>query len=80
MRSFQIIYILIFLVVFFGSALGGLKNFMAVFGRDSIVLKRWIRLTYFVVILFLVAGFVFLYIYPKQPRHIDSYTLHIYFN
>jgi uncharacterized protein len=80
MRSFQIIYILIFLVVFFGSALGGLKNFLAVFGRDSIVLKRWIRLTYFVVILFLVAGFVFLYIYPKQPRHIDSYTLHIYFN
>lgn len=80
MRSFQITYILIFLVLFFGSAVGGLKNFLAVLGNDSVVLKRRIKLIYSAVILFLVAGFVFLYIYPQQPRHLNSYSLHIYFN
>jgi len=77
MRSFQIIYIILFLVVFSFLAWLAYKNVSILIRKQNQNRSKWI----FVLLNGLVLlGFIFLYIYPYQPRQATNYPVYFYFN
>ena len=77
MRSFQIVFILIFLLVFALLAWLSYKNISTIINMQSRKHAKWIFLL-FNGLAFL--GFIFLYIYPLQPSHATNYPTYFYFN
>jgi len=77
MRSFQILFLFLFFAIFILVALGSLMNL------KTIASKRFFRI-FRPVFQILHAGvllmFLFLYVYPNQPREASNYPLYFYFN
>lgn len=77
MRSFQFIYIFLFLLLFATLAWLSYKNVSAVAKEKNTKSTKWI---YFVLNGFALIGFIVLYIYPFQPRSATNYPVYFYFN
>ncbi|MFW5822423.1 MAG: metallophosphoesterase [Tangfeifania sp.] len=77
MRSFQIIYIILFFVVFSFLAWLAYKNVSTIIKKQNRNRGKWILLLLNGLVLL---GFIFLYIYPYQPRQATNYPVYFYFN
>ncbi len=77
MKSFQLIYILSFLIFYGIIGWGALKNLMNIYHpKYSASVKR----TFFIQTLLLIFFFIFLYIYPNHPRQANNYKFQLIFN
>ncbi len=77
MRSFQMIFLLLFVLFYAIINFAALKNLIQSFSRKW---KKQITWIFCIYSLFLIGTFVFLYIYPYNPRHAHNYTVYLYFN
>lgn len=77
MRSFQIVYIILFLFVFILLAWLAYKNVSAITKKQNRNRSKWIFILLNGLVLL---GFIFLYIYPYQPRQATNYPAYFYFN
>lgn len=77
MRSFQIIYIILFLVIFVLLAWSSYKSISTIIKKQRRNRIKWIFIFLNGLVLL---GFIFLYIYPYQPRQATNYPAYFYFN
>lgn len=77
MRSFQILYILFFIIFYLLLAGGSIKNLTAIFLQNN---KRLLKRSLWFLNVIIILGFIFLYIYPNQPRNTTNYPIYFYFN
>ncbi len=77
MRSFPLLLISIFLLFYFLITFGAFKNLIKLTSESFRQSSKWIFWSFNLILLF---SFVFLYIYPNQPRHATDYTIYFYFN
>jgi predicted MPP superfamily phosphohydrolase len=77
MRSFQLLSILFFIVIYLLFAGGAIKNLTEVFSQDY---KKWLRRGLWILNVIVISGFIFLYIYPNQPRNTTNYPVYFYYN
>ncbi|WP_372934316.1 metallophosphoesterase [Mariniphaga sediminis] len=77
MRSFQLLFLLVFILIFFLTATGTIQNLKQIFGKRSF---KFLPLFYGLVSFLILAGFVVLYIYPYQPREASYYPVYFFFN
>ena len=77
MRSFQILFLIIFIAFYVIVGLGAYLNL-----NKSILpkYKNSIRWTFGIYSFLMLGIFIFLYIYPNQPQHAKNYNLYFYFN
>ena len=76
MRSFQILFLLLFIVLYVAVSLGTFKNLK----NASKSYKKYYTWLLGAYSLLFFGAFIFLYIYPNQPRHAHNYTIYFYFN
>ncbi|QGY47098.1 metallophosphoesterase [Maribellus comscasis] len=74
MRSFQLLYILLFTGLYILACLGAYLDL-----RKLLRNKRF-KIGYWLYVIMFIFFFVFLYIYPNQPREADNYLTYFYFN
>ena len=77
MRSFQFIYIILFLLVFTFIAWLSYKNISILIKKQNRNRTKWI---YILLNGLALLGFIFLYIYPFQARQATNYPIYFYFN
>ncbi len=77
MRSFALLYISLFLLFYFLITFGAYKNLIQLTSERFRKMSKWIFWSYNFILLL---SFVFLYIYPMQPRTATDYTVYFYFN
>jgi uncharacterized protein len=77
MRSFPILFLLIFLIFFLLIIFGAVKNINTVSPRR---LKKTIRINYILLHVLMLFVFIYLYIYPNQPREATNYTVYLIYN
>jgi len=77
MRSFPILYLLIFLIFYLLITIGANKNLIRLFSENKRKLINWI---FWSINLFILIGFIFLYIYPYNAREASNYPAYFYFN
>ncbi len=77
MRSFPIIYLVIFLLFFLLIIIGSGKNLIKVASRKS---KRTVMTVFILFHVLLLIIFVYLYIYPNQPREATNYSVYVIYN
>jgi len=76
MRSFSIIYLLIFLAFYALITIGGYKVIAKVVKKHS----KKVMWIFIIAAILTFGGFVFLYIYPNQANSASNYPLYFYFN
>ncbi|MCG6187776.1 metallophosphoesterase [Maribellus maritimus] len=74
MRSFQLLYILLFAGFYILVCLG------AYFNLGNLLRNKSFKIGYWVYVIMFIFFFVFLYIYPNQPGEADNYFTYFYFN
>lgn len=77
MRSFQLLYLVLFLLFFLLVIIGAWKNIKAITAKRFTTATS----TFFIlfhILMFLV--FIFLYIYPNQPRGATNYSVYLIYN
>jgi len=77
MRSFPVIYLLIFLIFYFLITIGAYKNLIRLFSNSKKKTVNWI---FWSTNLFIICSFIFLYIYPHNAREASNYPAYFYFN
>lgn len=77
MRSFQILSILFFIIFYLLLAGGSIKNLTVFFLQNN---KRLLKRSLWLLNVIIILGFIFLYIYPNQPRNAINYPVYFYFN
>lgn len=77
MRSFPTIYLLIFLLFYLFITIGTYKALIKIASKNLKANIKWIFWIYNLIIALV---FIFLYIYPNQPRQATNYTPYLYFN
>lgn len=77
MRSFQIIYILSFLIFYGIISWGALQNIKNILHIKYLTI---IKNTYLIYSVLLIIFFIFLYIYPFHPSHVNNYKFYLIFN
>lgn len=77
MRSFQMLFLLLFILFYVVVSWGTLKNIKS---STSGNYKNWLGWLFSIYTLLVLGTFIFLYIYPDQPRHAKNYTVYFYFN
>ena len=77
MRSFQLMFLVLFIILYAIVSFGAYRNL-----RKSILPKyiKPLNRIFGIYSLLLVFTFIFLYIYPNQPRHAKNYDVYFYFN
>jgi len=77
MRSFQLLFLVLFILLYAIVSFGAYRNL-----RKSILPKyiKSLNRIFGIYSLLLLGTFVFLYIYPNQPRHAKNYDVYFYFN
>lgn len=74
MRSFQFVYLAIFLIFYFILGFTSFLNFKRLIQSKKFYWGYW---SYSIIIIFF---FIFLYIYPNTPRDSKNYLVYFYFN
>jgi predicted MPP superfamily phosphohydrolase len=74
MRSFQLLYLFIFVVFWFFIGLGAYSSLREIIQREKFKIGFWGYSIFFIFI------FIFLYIYPYQPSEAKNYLIYFYFN
>ncbi len=77
MRTFQLLFIVIFLIFYTFLSLGALKNLVKIASATKKNKIKWLIIISSALILI---GFVILYIWPITPRNTKNYTFHIILN
>lgn len=77
MRSFQIIFLLLFFGYFLLTAMGSYQNLKQILKIKFYTPVRYLFWLFHTAIL---CGLIFLYIYPYQPREAAHYPVYFYFN
>ncbi|HDR50846.1 MAG TPA: hypothetical protein ENN90_04390, partial [Mariniphaga anaerophila] len=77
MRSFQILFLVLFFVIFILGASGSLMNLKTIASNQFF---RILRPVFHILHTGVLLMFLFLYIYPNQPRDASNYPLYFYFN
>ncbi len=77
MRSFQLLYLVIFLGFFLLVIFGAGKNIIAITSKRS---KKTISNSFILFHILMLVVFVFLYIYPNQPRGATNYSVYLIYN
>ena len=77
MRSFQILFLVLFFVIFILGASGSLMNLKTIASNQFF---RIFRPVFHILHTGVLLMFLFLYIYPNQPRDASNYPLYFYFN
>lgn len=77
MRSFQLMFLVLFIILYAIVSFGAYRNL-----RKSILPKyiKPLNRIFGIYSLLLVFTFIFLYIYPNQPRNAKNYDVYFYFN
>lgn len=74
MRSFQLLYLFVFIVFWIFIGFGAYSSIR------KIIQKKGFKIGYWSYSIFIVISFIFLYIYPNQPREAKNYLVYFYFN
>ncbi|MBN2891388.1 MAG: metallophosphoesterase, partial [Bacteroidales bacterium] len=74
MRSFQLLYLFVFIVFWIFIGFGAYSSIR------KIIQKKGFKIGYWGYSIFIVISFIFLYIYPNQPREAKNYLVYFYFN
>lgn len=77
MRTFQLISLILFLILFIFTTLGTYQNL------KTIISKRWnktLKSSFLIFHLLVFLIFIYLYIYPNQPRGASNYSVYLIFN
>ncbi len=77
MRSFPLIYTVIFLVFFLLVIIGAGKNIHTIASKQS---RKIINIGFIIVHILILLLFVFLYIYPNNPREATNYSFYLIYN
>lgn len=77
MRSFQLMYLLIFFIFYAIISLGAIKSILGITKDNK---KRTIFWLSFLASVTIILGFVFLYIWPFSPRTVKVYSTHLIYN
>ncbi len=77
MRSFPIQFLIIFLIFYLVITVGAFTHLLKLANKKN---RIWIKWLFGLFDAFLIVGFVFLYIYPNQPRDATNYPVYFYFN
>lgn len=77
MRSFQLLYLVMFFLFYLLLSVGAIFNVKVLVTNKKKNLFIWVMGIFQVLVL---AGFVFLYIYPNQPQHATNYPTYFYYN
>lgn len=77
MRSFQLIFLIVFLVLFLLTTLGTFNNLKSIIHKKSLKIYNTIFLLFHFLVIIV---FIFLYVYPNQPRNANNYSVYLIFN
>jgi uncharacterized protein len=77
MRSFQLLFLLIFFAVYILTVIGSLRNIKNI-SPDNFFFR--VKLFFYILNFAVLFGFICLYIYPFQPRSATSYAVYFIFN
>jgi uncharacterized protein len=77
MRSFQLLFLLLFFVFFNVLAFGAILNLKTIASKK---IFRIFRPAFWILHTGVLLMFLFLYVYPHQPREASNYPLYFYFN
>ncbi|MFW6370028.1 MAG: metallophosphoesterase, partial [Bacteroidota bacterium] len=77
MRSFPVLYLIVFLLFFILVVYGSLKNIQKITANKF---KRKISIGFLLLHVLMLLVFIYLYIYPNQPREATNYTVYIIYN
>ncbi len=77
MRSFQFLTLAIFTVYFLLTATGSILNLKKIFAKK---IFGFLKIAFWLLHIGLLFGFMYLYVYPNQPREATTYPVYFYFN
>jgi len=77
MRSFQLVFIVVFLIIYIFLSYFSTVTLKRLFQTQT---QKYFQLIYGSCSLLLLLTFIFLYIYPNKPRDASNYSLYFYFN
>lgn len=77
MRSFPILYLIIFLLFFLLVIFGSIKNIRKIVATQF---KKPASTVFLIIHVLLLLVFIYLYIYPNQPREATDYTVYVIYN
>lgn len=77
MRSFQIIFLLIFIFFYVFITIGAFQNIKTIVTNKY---RKKINGLFWVYTLLLIFSFIYLYIYPNQPNKATNYILYFFYN
>ena len=77
MRNFPSLYVIIFLIIYLGITYFVINSVLRLFTKKN---KNRAKLILIIYSLLIITSFVYLYIYPNQPRYTRNYTYYFYFN